>query len=92
MHVYDRAHQTTVQVEVETPSIAHNYYVFQVVWFDTTTLLLRLMNREQTAEDIVFCNAASGSCQVAVTSIAPRGWLEQSSILPVPERNAFLQV
>ena len=90
VHVYNRAHQTTVQVEVE--SIAHNYYVFQVVWFDTTTLLLRLMNREQTAEDIAFCDGASGSCRLAVTSIAPRGWLEQSAILPVPERNAFLQV
>ena len=77
---------------MESPVTTHNYYVYQLVWFDTTTILLRLMNREQTAEDVAFCDAASGSCQVAVTSFAPTGWLEQSSLLPVAERNAFLQV
>lgn len=92
VHVYDRTRQTTVRVEVESPATTHNYYVFQVVWFDTTTILLRLMNREQTTEDVAFCDAASGSCQLAVTNVAPRGWLEQSALLPVPARNAFLQV
>lgn len=92
VHVYSRTRRTTEWVDVDIPEATNTYYVFEVAWFDDTTLLLRLMNREQTAEDVVFCDAMSGSCHLAATSVAPIGWLEQSPLLPVPDRNSFLQV
>lgn len=92
VHVYDRTRRTTVRVEVDSQTITNNYYVFQVVWFDTMTLLLRLMNREQTAEDLAFCDVATGICQLVDTNVAPSGWLEQSALLAVPGRNCFLQI
>ena len=34
----------------QAPQFAHNYYVYQVLWFGDSTVLVRLMNREQTIE------------------------------------------
>jgi len=94
VHVYDRTTQRSVRLQVDTsPRLTNTYYVFQVVWYDDTTILLRLLNRVQTVEDIALCAAAaSGSCRLVTTNRAPMGWLEQGALLPVPERNSILQV
>jgi hypothetical protein len=94
VHVYDRTTQRSVRLQVDTsPRLTNTYYVFQVVWYDDTTILLRLLNRVQTVEDIALCDAAaSGSCRLVTTNRAPMGWLEQGALLPVPERNSILQV
>ncbi len=43
-------------------------------------------------EDIALCSAESGACRLVSRNVAPRGWVEHSTVLPVPERRAFLQV
>ena len=90
--VFDRNTRSTITLEIDAPQFAHNYYVYQVLWFGDSTVLVRLMNREQTVEDIVACDVTTGTCRLATSNVAPMGWVEHSALVPVLERNAFLQV
>jgi hypothetical protein len=72
------------QIRLDMPN---NYYVYEVDWYDADSLLVRTMNRQQTAADLCICSVHTGSCTVLLTETDPEGaWVCDTScrMTPVP--------
>ena len=59
----------TVRMRLE--ELPHSYYLYEVDWYDAESVLVRVMNRQQTTADMGVCSVATGACRCATESPPP---------------------
>ena len=73
--------------------LPHSYYLYELDWYDARSVLVRTMDRSQTAVDMGLCSVVTGSCRLLLTETDPAGgWVCDTGcrMYPLPELGVFV--